>query len=143
MPSQQLSSGNNAEIRANPENIELQQDEDPAQHTPLYPRLARIGYVPDLELYQARLESSRRRLEASGGVGVLPKGWPQVLQGPLVWSRSELQSSNEWTYHLSNMDIQEIRSSLEYCKGKWTLISVFAKFCRDHDQKLTSVCGRP
>jgi hypothetical protein len=114
----QLSSGNNAEIHANPDNMELQQNEDPAQHTPLYPKLTRIGYVPDLELYQARLESSRRRLEAGGSVDALPKGWPQVLRGPLVWSRSELQSSNEWAYDLSNMDIQEIRSSLDYCKGK-------------------------
>ncbi|PMD36865.1 taurine catabolism dioxygenase, partial [Hyaloscypha variabilis F] len=76
-----------------------------------------IGYVPNLELHQARLQSSRKRLQACGGVGTLPKGWPQVLQGPLVWSGSELQTSNEWAYDFSEMDMKEIFSALEYCKG--------------------------
>ncbi|KAF8853561.1 Clavaminate synthase-like protein [Acephala macrosclerotiorum] len=117
MPSQQLFSEENDGFSAKFPNIEMREDANPAQHTPLYPSLARIGYVPDLELHQARLQSSRKRLQASGGVGNLPKEWPQVLQGPLVWSGSDLQTSNEWVYNFSEMDIKEIRSGLEHCKG--------------------------
>lgn len=117
MPSQQLSSGRNAGLPAKFPDMELQEDVNPAQHTPLYPSLARIGYVPDLELHQARLQSSRKRLQASGGIGALPKDWPQVFQGPLAWSGSDVQINNECVYNLSQMDIKEIRSGLEYCKG--------------------------
>ena len=122
MPSQQLASREDARTRTKVENIELQEEVDPAQHTPLYPSLLRIGYVPNLELHQARLQSSRKRLQACGGVGTLPKGWPQVLQGPLVWSGSELQTNNEWAYDFSEMDMKEIFSALEYCKGECDLI---------------------
>ena len=126
MPSQQPSFGENARVPATLENKELQEDVDPAQHTPNYPSLVRIGYVPDLELHQARLQSSRRRLQACGGAGALPKGWPQVLQGPLVWRGSELQTSNGWVCNFSETDINEIRSGLEYCKSEWGFITAFA-----------------
>jgi hypothetical protein len=142
MPSQQLSSGENAGITAKLENVELHEDVDPAQHSPLYPSLVRIGYVPDLELHQARLQSSRRRLQASGGVGTLPKGWPQALHGPLVQSVLELQMSNEWVCSFSELDIKEIRSGLEYCKGELSLVPVPATPHQDRGPKLTSRCGR-
>ncbi|KAE9378478.1 Clavaminate synthase-like protein [Stipitochalara longipes BDJ] len=54
-------------------------------------------------------------------------GWPQVLQGPLVWSGSELQTSDEWAYNFSEMEIEEIRSGLEYCKGLKLDLSQVAK----------------
>lgn len=142
MPSQQLPPEENDGFSAKFPNIELREDANPAQHTPLYPSLARIGYVPDLELHQARLQSSRKRLQASGGVGNLPEEWPQVLQGPLVWSGSDLQTSNEWVYNFSEIDIKEIRSGLEHCKGEWCPLPAYTWSCQNHGLRLTTICDR-
>ena len=98
---------------------------DAAQHTPLYPSLSRIGYSPDLDLYLARVESATKRLQERGGASTLPKGWPKVLQGSMVWSGSELQKSNQWVYNLSSTDITEIQSGLAHCKGKQRIKLLF------------------
>jgi hypothetical protein len=100
-----------------PQTHHPQEDPSVAQHTPLYPRLGRIGYVPDLKLHHDRQMASLKRLQESGDVNKLPKGWPAVLEGPLVWSGDELQGRNDWVYELSGSDIAEIYSGLLHCKG--------------------------
>ena len=114
---------NNATTRPEIPNLGMQEDVNAAQHSPFYPKLGRIGYVPDVELYEARLRSSTKRLRESGDVGTLPKGWPVVLQGPMAWSGSEIQKNNQWIYDLSSTDIAEILSGLEHCKGERSIKS--------------------
>jgi hypothetical protein len=121
MSSEKFSSENKITTSHKFENLRSQEDLDAAQHSPLYPSLSRIGYVPDEELYQARLRYSTKRLQESGGVGALPKGWPAVIRGPMAWSGSELQESTQWIYNLSSTDITELLSGLKHCKGKQTI----------------------
>jgi hypothetical protein len=118
MPSEQLIPSDGAKTHPEFENQLPQEDLDAVQHGPLYPSLGRIGYVPDLELYEARVRASTKRLQESGDVSMIPKGWPTVLQGPMVWTGAELQASNQWIYSLSHRDIAEIRSGLLHCKGE-------------------------
>lgn len=118
MSSEKPSPKNKATTRPKFPNLGMQEDMEAAQHSPLYPKLGRIGYVPDVELYEARLGASTKRLRESGVVGALPKGWPVVLRGPMAWSGSEMQKSNQWIYDLSSTDIAEILSGLEHCKGE-------------------------
>jgi hypothetical protein len=106
----------------------LHEDLDAAQHTPLYPSLGRIGYVPNVELYEARVRASMKRLQEKGTLSSLPKGWPTIVKGPMAWTGEELQTSSEWIYNLSNKDIAEIRSGLLYCKGEPSIDTSFRHF---------------
>jgi hypothetical protein len=124
MPSEQFLPRDSATTRPKVEKLGPLEDLDAAQHTPLYPSLGRIGYVPNPELYQARLESSTKRLQANGDVSTVPKGWPTVLQGPMVWSGSELQASQQWVYNLSSAEITEVHSGLVHCKGEQIINSL-------------------
>jgi hypothetical protein len=92
-------------------------DTSVAQHTLLYPSFGRIGYVPDVKLHEGRQKASEKRLQESGDIKKLPKGWPTLLEGPLVWSGAELQARNDWIYELSSTDIAEISSGLLHCKS--------------------------
>lgn len=110
--------------------LAMQEDLDAAQHTPLYPRAGRIGYVPDFELHQDRVQSSLEHFQTSGDVSTLPKGWPLAVRGRMVWSGQDLQASETWLYKLSGKDFAEIRSALAYCKGDsvFQLISFNLKY---------------
>lgn len=112
----------------NMERLGLQADADTAQHTPLYPSLGRVGYVPDRELHEARLEASTKRLLASGEVNALAKGWPSVLTGPMVWSGYDMEKTNHWVYTFSSNDITEVRSALAHCKGNRLKLDQFPRF---------------
>ena len=76
---------------------------------------ANIDWVPDSALFEKRAAdlssgSDKRSTE-------LPKGWPIQLSGPLVWSGSELEE-DEYTYKLSETEVQEIEQALSPAKGK-------------------------
>ncbi|KAK0732538.1 beta-lactamase/transpeptidase-like protein [Apiosordaria backusii] len=48
---------------------------------------------------------------------VLPEGWPQAIQGPLVWSGSDFSDESLFVYHLTEEDKQEIRAALQHFKA--------------------------
>ncbi|CAN8101592.1 unnamed protein product [Discula destructiva] len=78
------------------------------------PRYADIGYEFDEQKY---IDRTQARLQA-GGLGTeLPHGWPQALEGPLVWTGSDFEDDSELVYCLSGTDKAEIRAALLHFRG--------------------------
>lgn len=73
-----------------------------------------IAYAPDLQKYQAR---TARRLAGGDLPKTLPEGFPSELQGDLVWEGETLAETYDWTYVLSDDQLDEIEGALRYFKG--------------------------
>lgn len=73
-----------------------------------------ISYTPNLETYQAR---TKRRLETETLLRTLPDGFPQKLESPLAWDGATVSESYQWSYQLTEQDIEEIHQALEHFKG--------------------------
>lgn len=73
-----------------------------------------IGYAPDHDKYLARVKRRREneKLESS-----LPPGFPQRLDSDLVWDGNTLAETYDWTYRLTEEDIDEIEAALRHFKG--------------------------
>ncbi|KAL1842569.1 hypothetical protein VTJ49DRAFT_4852 [Mycothermus thermophilus] len=74
---------------------------------------ADIGYAFDEAKYLARSEA---RLRAGGLPTELPPGWPQALEGPLVWTSSDFPDEDVYIYHLTDQDKAEINDALAHFK---------------------------
>ncbi|KAL9616645.1 MAG: hypothetical protein Q9160_008501 [Pyrenula sp. 1 TL-2023] len=70
---------------------------------------ADIGWVPDLEKHNER---TTRRLKDETLATNLPRGWPQALQGPLVWSGDDLKDQSRYIFNLHPSDIAEIEAAV-------------------------------
>lgn len=74
-----------------------------------------IEYRPDFEKYQAR---TARRLAEGNLQKTLPEGFPQNLTGDLVWEGETLADTYDWTYVLSEEQLDEIEAALKHFKCK-------------------------
>lgn len=72
-----------------------------------------IQYHPDYDKYTARTER-RKRTEALQHT--VPAGYPEELKSPLVWEGKDVESRNDWIYHLSEAQLDEIDAALKSFK---------------------------
>ncbi|KAF1965568.1 TfdA family taurine catabolism dioxygenase TauD [Bimuria novae-zelandiae CBS 107.79] len=64
-----------------------------------------IEYPPNYEKWQAR---AAKRLAAGGLQTKVPDGFPEQLEGKLVWDGKTLAESYDWTYVLNEKQLAEI-----------------------------------
>lgn len=70
-----------------------------------------IGYAPELDKYLARVKA---RTEGVTLDKSLPPGFPQKLESPLVWEGDEIGKRYQWSYELTDEDVEEIRAALKH-----------------------------
>lgn len=74
-----------------------------------------IQYAPDVDKWRARTE---RRLRTETLSKELPAGFPKKLVSDLVWDGSDIQGRYDWTYVLTEADLEEIQAALAHFKCK-------------------------
>jgi len=79
------------------------------------PKYADIEYEIDVQKYLAR---SKARMAAGGLPTEVPAGWPQKLEGPLVWSSNDFPNEDEYVYKLTDDDKTELLYALHSFKSK-------------------------
>ena len=72
-----------------------------------------ITYLPDPISYAER----SKRILAKNPPQVLPPGFPDELVSELVWEGKDFKEG-EWIYHLTESDIEEVRSAVEQFKSQ-------------------------
>jgi hypothetical protein len=72
-----------------------------------------ISYHPDLENFHSRTERLKPLRSPNP---TLPDGFPQELTSPLVWEGKAFIDEREWTFSLSETQLQEINNALIYFK---------------------------
>jgi len=72
-----------------------------------------ITYHPDPISYAERT----KRILAKNPTQVLPAGFPNRLESELVWEGKDFKDG-EWIYHLTESDIEEVRSAVERFKSQ-------------------------
>lgn len=72
-----------------------------------------IAYAPDRRKWEAR---TARRLAEGNLRTTLPQGFPQQLQGDLVWDGANLAESYDWTYVLNTEQLSEIDAAVKHFK---------------------------
>ena len=75
---------------------------------------ADIGYEIDENKYHAR---SQARLRAGGLPTTVPIGWPETLEGPLVWTGTDFEDEKRYILRLDDNDKAELKEALECFKG--------------------------
>ncbi|KAF8649399.1 hypothetical protein AX16_005840 [Volvariella volvacea WC 439] len=80
------------------------------------PRQPDISYHPDYAKYVAR---SARRLEEDPTLTLksLPAGFPQKVDGPIVWEGSNWKEEKQWVYQLNDAQLKEIDDAVKHFKG--------------------------
>ena len=75
-----------------------------------------IDWIPSYKVFKERVQ----RLAALhlNRPTTLPAGWPSKITSERVWSGSDFKSEDDYTVKLSQEDIAEIESALEYFKSK-------------------------
>lgn len=68
-----------------------------------------IQYHPEYEKYKSR---TLHRKETEVLQTTLPHGFPQKLNSPLVWEGKYIEKRNDWIYHLSDDQLDEIDAAL-------------------------------
>ena len=69
-----------------------------------------IDYKPDFEKFQAR---TKLRLQNEDLKNVrLPIGFPQRLESDFVWEGDDLAEKYDWTYVLTEADVEELEDAL-------------------------------
>lgn len=78
-----------------------------------------IEYQPDFKKYQARTKARLHTepLDQSS----LPPGFPQRLESDLVWEGESLANQYDWTYVLTEAEIEELEEALTYFKCQQSL----------------------
>ncbi|KAL1612590.1 hypothetical protein SLS60_000819 [Paraconiothyrium brasiliense] len=70
-----------------------------------------IDYAPNYEKWQAR---AARRLAAGGLETKVPNGFPEKMEGKLVWDGKTLAGAYDWTYVLKDEQLAEIDEAVAY-----------------------------
>ncbi|KAI0308629.1 hypothetical protein OF83DRAFT_1180571 [Amylostereum chailletii] len=75
-----------------------------------------ITYHPDHNKYLAR---TARRLQEDPTLPQqpLPAGFPEKVEGPIVWEGSDWTDEKQWVYVLSNVELKEIKDGVEHFKS--------------------------
>lgn len=55
---------------------------------------------------------------ATAGLNTLPPGFPASIPGELAWVGSDFSNGEEWVYHLTKSDVDEVRKAVTCFKGK-------------------------
>lgn len=76
-----------------------------------------IHYHPDYSKY---VERTTRRLTENPDLPnePLPTGFPDQVEGPIVWRGDEWTNEEQWVYKLSDAELQEIDNAVQYFKGR-------------------------
>ena len=76
-----------------------------------------IEYHPDETKFRAR---TARRLAEDPSLPstALPTGYPQKVEGPIVWEGKDWQSEDQWVYNLTPSELREIDDALVHFKGR-------------------------
>ncbi|KAL4796862.1 hypothetical protein BDV19DRAFT_397977 [Aspergillus venezuelensis] len=78
------------------------------------PQQPDIDYAPNYEKWQAR---AAQRLAEGGLETKVPEGFPEQLEGDLVWEDETLAESYDWTYVLNAEQLDEIERALVHFKS--------------------------
>ncbi|PYH47303.1 TauD/TfdA family dioxygenase [Aspergillus saccharolyticus JOP 1030-1] len=73
-----------------------------------------IQYTPDVDKWRARAE---HRLRSENLPGALPSGFPSKLDSDLVWEGKDIAERYNWTYVLTEADLEEIDAALQHFKA--------------------------
>lgn len=98
-----------------------------------------IQYHPDFDKYKER---THRRKETETLQDSVPVGFPQKLTSPLVWEGKDIEKRDDWIYHLSDAQLDEIDKGLQSFKGAFAAISrIFNIECAKKSQRATFPWG--
>jgi len=80
------------------------------------PKQPDIEYHPNLEKY---LQRTCRRLVENPDLPKtpLPSGFPEQVNGPIVWEGNDWVSEDQWVYCLSEMELNEISGALQHFRS--------------------------
>ncbi|KAJ4397480.1 hypothetical protein N0V93_001709 [Gnomoniopsis smithogilvyi] len=73
-----------------------------------------IEYAPNYEKFKAR---SERRMKSETLPTSVPEGFPEQLLGDMAWEGDKLAETYDWTYVLSDEELEEIDVALEHFKS--------------------------
>lgn len=81
------------------------------------PQQPDIQYHPDMEKFRAR--TARRLAENPDLPNMpLPDGFPQKVEGPIVWEGADWTNEDQWVYNLSTDQLTEIDNALAHFQSK-------------------------
>jgi hypothetical protein len=77
-----------------------------------------ISYHPDHTKY---LQRTARRLAENPNLPKtpLPEGFPERVDGPIVWEGKDWKDEDQWVYHLSQAELKEINDALTHFNGEF------------------------
>lgn len=55
---------------------------------------------------------------ATAGLNNLPNGFPSSIGGQLAWVGTDFANCNDWIYHLTQHDVDEVRKAVALFKGQ-------------------------
>lgn len=73
-----------------------------------------IQYAPDYAKYQAR---AARRVQTENLPNSVPEGFPDQLEGYMVWEGETIAQTYDWTYVLNEDQLAEIDEAVKQFKG--------------------------
>ena len=79
-----------------------------------------IEYHPNFETY---LQRKCRRIAENPDLSKtpLPPGFPERVDGPIVWEGNDWVSEDQWVYCLSEMELKEISDALYHFRSECLL----------------------
>ncbi|KAF8162841.1 hypothetical protein B0H34DRAFT_650473 [Crassisporium funariophilum] len=85
-------------------------------HDPGHAKQPDIGYHPDQAKY---LERTARRLAENPELinTALPEGFPEKVEGPIVWEGNDWKNEAQWVHQLSDTELKEIDDALKHFNG--------------------------
>lgn len=86
-----------------------------------------IQYAPDVNKWHARTE---RRLRTETLPTELPSGFPAKLESDLVWEGRDIAERYNWTYVLTEADLEEIDAAVLHFKCTCSLNPYLADISR-------------
>jgi hypothetical protein len=79
------------------------------------PQQPDIEYHPDEAKYLARVARNLTK-DPQRVKQPLPKGFPQEVNGPIVWEGADWTNEQQWVYNLSGEELKEIQNALDHFK---------------------------
>ena len=73
-----------------------------------------IAYAPDYNKY---LKRTQHRKTTEKLADSLPQGFPKELKSDLVWQGDNIGDDFDWTYVLTDENLEEIEKALSHFKG--------------------------
>ncbi|KAK6330039.1 hypothetical protein TWF718_003467 [Orbilia javanica] len=75
-----------------------------------------IEYHPDPAKYHARV-GLRLKADPALPETSLPPGFPDKVEGPIVWEGKDWTDERQWVYELSGAELSEVEDAVEYFKS--------------------------